>query len=781
MKKTLLTFILLKFLFSPIKAEHLAGGDLFYECVGNNNFRITLYHYRDCNPGSLTPDNDDPDAIIFVQDLDNLGSGLRAFQFFKSEAITIPNNDLGPCLQNPEPVCINRATYTGIINLPRNIRGYRIINQRCCRNNGIISIPNPSITGSTYELFISGLATNDCTPANASFSFSFDEFPPSQLCNQVEVTTDQSATATNADQVRYQLCSPYDGASIDDPFPYSPYIYRNVGFTFGFSATQPIGPTSETFLNTNTGQLRVKPSRQGRFIVGICADAYKGGNLYASIRRDFQFNIFSCDGPVAKTDQNSYISCNDYSVAFTSTSSGAQSFFWDFDGDNPGVLTSTERNPTFVFPDTGSYTVIHTINPGLVCSSTVTVPVSVYPFHSVDFEFEEACVNEELVFRDISSSTNNDIISSFWSLGDGTTSNLKQLTKQYNQPGTYTVSLTSETLKGCINTRRKQVVVYKLPDINFDNKGFCIESATTISNSTPATENVNSYSWFLNDNLISNDVNPTLLISEPGTYSLKLSGINNLGCTNEIVKNIRVVDFMKANFDISSSEICSGQTTDFINLSEGEITAYNWSFGNGQSSNQENPSLEYNETGNYTVVLTVENGICPPDVISKSVLVRPTPIINIGGDREICGPNEEIIAFDNTNNYTLLWSTGETSNSTIITGEIGALSLTAELEGCFSTSQINIINRCNVYVPSAFAPNGVNKFFNVINKNIDRYTLTLFNRWGEIMFRTSDFGNGWDGTFKGEPMPMGNYGYSADIVDEAGKSFTKRGFFVLIR
>lgn len=781
MKKKLLIVTILFLLLLQAKAEHLAGGDLFYECIGNNNFRITLYHYRDCNPGSLTQDNDDPDAIIFVQDLDNLSSGLRAFQFFKSEAVVIPNNDLGPCLLNPESVCINRATYSGIINLPRNIRGYRIINQRCCRNNGIISIPNPSFTGSTYELFISGLASNDCSPANASFSFSFDEFPPSQLCNQVDIFTDQSATASNADQVRYQLCSPYDGASIDDPFPYSPYIYRNVGFSFGYSTAQPLGVTSETLLNTNSGQLRVKPTREGRFIVGICADAYKGGNIYASIRRDFQFNVFSCDGPIAQTDQNSYISCNDYSIAFTSTSSGAQSFFWDFDADNPGVLTSTERNPTFVFPDTGSYTVIHTINPGLVCSSTVSVPVSIYPFHEVDFEFEEACAKEELTFKDISSSTNNDIISSFWSMGDGTTSNQKQLTKQYDQPGTYTVSLTSETLKGCVNTKQKQVVVYKLPDMNFDNSDFCVESETTISNTTPTSENVNSYSWYLNDNLISSEVNPSLLISDPGTYFLKLSGINNLGCKNEVVKSIKVVDFIKANFDISSTEICSGQETDFINISEGEITSYNWNFGNGESSNEENPSLEYNETGEFTVTLRVENGICPPNIISKPILVRPSPLINIGSDREICGPNEEVVTFDNKDNYTLLWSTGEIGNSTTVTGETGVLSLTAELDGCFATTQINIINRCNVYVPSAFAPNGVNKFFNVINKNIDSYTLTLFNRWGEIMFKTSDFGVGWDGTFKGEPMPVDNYGYSVDIIDEAGKSFTKRGFFVLIR
>lgn len=781
MRVFLLALLFITF-FTRLKAEHLAGGEIFYECLGNNNFRITLYHYRDCNPGSLTPDNDDPDALIFVYDLDNpTSSGLRTFQFFKSSAVVIPNNDLGPCLQNPDPVCINRATYSGIINLPRNTRGYRIINQRCCRNNGIISLTSPSTVGSTYELFISGLATIDCFPSNASFSFSFDGFPPTQLCNQIEITTDQSASISNADRVTYQLCSPYNGANIDDPFPFFPYPYRNVSFVNGFGPDDPMGVASLTSLSTTTGVLRVNPSRQGRYVIGVCADAYKGGNLYASLRRDFQFNVFSCTGAIARTDQSSYISCDDYKVNFRSTSSGAQNLIWDFDTRNPGIFTSNQSNPTFEYPDTGKYAVSLTINAGLPCSSSVTVPVKVYPVHSVDFEFTNACLNDSIKLKDLSASTFNDIINSSWTFGDGTSSSKKNPGKKYNQAGSYLVSLTSETVKGCKSTVQKQVEAFRLPEVQFNVSDMCINSNQTVENTTAATEQVSRFDWTLNGQFLSNQVNPVLNFSSPGDKTLTLSGTNNLNCINTISKQFKVLENIKADFISTTSDICNNKDVFFESTSNGEITSYIWNFGNGLISQDANPKTTYAQPGNYWVSLKIENSTCPPDEITKTITVKRTPDVNLGGDREICGDNEEIITFDNPENYSLLWSTGDEGSTTSVPGNIGSLGLTAELEGCTTYAEINIYNRCTVYIPNAFAPGGVNKRFNIISKNVQSFELTIYNRWGDILFKTSDFNNGWDGTYKGESMPMGNYGYMAEVIDDAGEKQTKRGFFTLIR
>lgn len=782
MKRFLFILIVLVSSLNSAIGEHIVGGEFFFQCLGNNNFRITFFQYRDCNPGVLIPDNDDLEALFFVQDLDNLGAnGLRIFQVLKQSAIEIPNNSLGPCVTNTEPVCINRATYSGIINLPNNNNGYSIINQRCCRNNGIISISNPSNVGSTFELYISGKASQDCRPSNASFNFSFDGFPPSQLCNQIEITTDQSASMSTADNIKYQFCSPYNGSSLDDPYPYEPYPYQNINYLSGYSSSKPLGINSDTKLDNNSGILTVKPSREGRFVVGVCAEAYKNSRLYASIKRDFQFNVFSCTGAIAITDKNEYISCDDYLVNFKSTSTGAQSFLWDFDLKNPGTSISNVGNPTYVYPDSGKYLVKLTINPGLPCSSSVVVPVSIYPLHTIDFELKNICLNDTANFKDKSISTYNDIISRTWSFGDNTSSTLIEPKKKFAQSGIYTVILTSETAKGCKGSVKKEIEVYKLPDLNFETKEYCVETNFIVNNTTTTSENINNYKWFINSNLISEITSPTLKIDSTGKYILKLVGENKNGCVSSLSKSLKILDPPKSAFEVTSLNLCAGQDVEFENLSEGIIKKYEWDFDNGKTSSDINPSTKFDSSGEYIISLKVDNIACAFDLFTKTIQVKPTPILNIGGDREICGRNTEIVSLDNTKGYILLWSTGETTDSINVTGDLGTLELTAELNGCFERTSINIINRCNVYVPNAFAPNGKNKLFNVINKNIIQFKLTIYNRWGEILFNTSDFKNGWDGSYKGQPCPLDNYGYSIELIDEANKSSTIKGFFMLIR
>ena len=69
---------------------------------------------------------------------------------------------------------------------------------------------------------------------------------------------------------------------------------------------------------------------------------------------------------------------------------------------------------------------------------------------------------------------------------------------------------------------------------------------------------------------------------------------------------------------------------------------------------------------------------------------------------------------------------------------------------------------CNVVVPSAFTPNGdgMNDLFRPLNANkcrVDKIDLNVFNRWGDLMFHSEDIQNPWDGTFKGDPLPIGVY------------------------
>ena len=77
-----------------------------------------------------------------------------------------------------------------------------------------------------------------------------------------------------------------------------------------------------------------------------------------------------------------------------------------------------------------------------------------------------------------------------------------------------------------------------------------------------------------------------------------------------------------------------------------------------------------------------------------------------------------------------------------------------------------------IYLPSAFSPNGdgLNDTFGAVGEGIEKYRLTVYNRWGEVMFFTDDPGNRWNGQYEGSPVPFGTYNYE---VLAYGREFGK--------
>jgi len=94
-----------------------------------------------------------------------------------------------------------------------------------------------------------------------------------------------------------------------------------------------------------------------------------------------------------------------------------------------------------------------------------------------------------------------------------------------------------------------------------------------------------------------------------------------------------------------------------------------------------------------------------------------------------------------------------------------------------------IIKEPNLYYPTAFTPNGdgLNDIFKVFGQYIVGFELRIFNRWGEMMYNSTDLTKGWDGNFKGSSMPEGTYAFTATITDLAGRTFERSGSVILLR
>jgi len=106
----------------------------------------------------------------------------------------------------------------------------------------------------------------------------------------------------------------------------------------------------------------------------------------------------------------------------------------------------------------------------------------------------------------------------------------------------------------------------------------------------------------------------------------------------------------------------------------------------------------------------------------------------------------------------------------------------AGLESSVS-NEIQIIKNPNIFYPTAFTPNGdnLNDVFNVFGQYISEFELSIFNRWGELIFSTASIAEGWDGSFRGSPMPEGTYTFVADITDLAGRKVKRSGSVLLLR
>ncbi|MBX2965865.1 MAG: gliding motility-associated C-terminal domain-containing protein [Cyclobacteriaceae bacterium] len=101
------------------------------------------------------------------------------------------------------------------------------------------------------------------------------------------------------------------------------------------------------------------------------------------------------------------------------------------------------------------------------------------------------------------------------------------------------------------------------------------------------------------------------------------------------------------------------------------------------------------------------------------------------------------------------------------------------------SNEIILIKEPKLFYPTAFTPDGQgptqNETFMVFGQFITTFEMRIFNRWGELLFVSTDRNNGWDGTYRGKEQPEGTYVFTATLVDLAGRSFNHSGSVVLLR
>jgi gliding motility-associated-like protein len=291
----------------------------------------------------------------------------------------------------------------------------------------------------------------------------------------------------------------------------------------------------------------------------------------------------------------------------------------------------------------------------------------------------------------------------------------------------------------------------------------------------PLTANVTGASAYL---WSTKEQTQTIQINSPGVYWAFVTVASQC----EVVDTVQVMYRGDKNLDFHDTAICKGST--LILDADFGVGTYNWVSDPPQrdDQNQTKQSTYYvYEPGLYSVVAQVGQCIYKD---SLHVTFNDSLDLNIGRDTTLC-IGEEFILHVKTNANEFAWQDGSTALSYVV-GDSGIYQVIAK-NGCGSdTASVHIARKtcsCELTLPNAFTPNndGLNDVFRPLHPcNMTEYLLRIFDRYGKLVYQTSDFGRGWNGTYNGMPAENGTFVWMATYRNTDTKVLQFRKGFVIV-
>ncbi len=782
--KHYLLFLFFAFLSLKNFATHIVGGDMYYDCLGGNNYQITLKLYRDCYNGQAPYDNP---ATIFI--FDNAGNFVDSVEIPFPGSVQLPSPVTSPCFTPPTNICVEEAIYQTTINLPPLAGGYDIMYQRCCRNITILNLVNPGNVGSSYIAHIPDPAISICNSSPR-----FNNFPPIFVCAGVPLVFDHSATDLNGDSLYYQFCDPYigldpncpmlgSGASSPCPIIATPPPVSFVPWLAPYSGSYPMSSSPAMAINPHTGLLTGTPNMIGQWVVGVCVSEYRNGVLIDVNKRDFQFNVVNCPNiPVASIPaQQSF--CNGFTVNFNQSSLNAFTYHWDF--GVPGIATDTSDiwAPTYTYSTPGTYTVTLTINPGQLCADTATSVFIIDSLLNPSFTPPAGqCINHNN-FNFSAAGIFSNTATFLWNFGNATPATSTQQNPSnivFNSAGAIPVTLTISEY-GCTKSYTDTVHVFPkpVPIFTTSTNVSCILNPVQFVNTSTGNAPL-SYFWNFANGFTSTLQNPVTTYNTVGTYNVSLVVTSGQGCMDSITLPNQLVVQNPPVASFTATPVCSNYQVDFAETCTGSVF-YQWNLGDpftiNDTSSLASPTWAFPGPGTYTATLTINPGTSCTATVSDSFLIYPNlvPQFNPPAGQCLIGNNFSFAGGGTfTNNSTFSWNFGthatpsgstQLNPTNIIYDSIGTYPVTFSISehGC----TVSVTNNVLVY-PKPYANFGLQSPIGCAMYGV-QFLDSSFATTPLTYFWT--FGNGQTSTLQNPqviyPTP-GNYPITLIVTDLRG-------------
>jgi gliding motility-associated-like protein len=466
------------------------------------------------------------------------------------------------------------------------------------------------------------------------------------------------------------------------------------------------------------------------------------------------------------------------------------SWAWNFGESSSSSNTSTIADPAHLYAGPGTYSVTLQVGTSKGCSGTSskTVTANDKPLITMPFTDTLICSIDSLPLQ---AQVSGNGVSYSWSpaynIIDPTTSTPTVYPKDTT---VYTVTVTQN---GCIGTDSIRVNVLDFITVSLPpDTTICRTDSFQLRPVSYALK----YLWTPGTALSDSTVKyPRAAPSEDISYEV----IANLGkCQDKASIRVKVFPYPNA-YAGQDTTICWGTNAQLTGATNAD--GFTWTPDSSLANSASlRPIASPLDTTSY--ILTVQNtqGCIKPVRDTVLVNVIPKVVVFAGNDTSVViGEPLQLHAISTDSALVqFTWTPGDWLNNPSINEPLanitsaGADSITyivtaSTSEGCKGSDAITVMvykTAPDIFMANAFTPNGDghNDVYRPILVGISRLGFfRVFNRWGQLIFATSEPGKGWDGLFRGAKQEAGSFVYMVQGIDYLGKSHFKKGAFVLVR
>ncbi len=424
-------------------------------------------------------------------------------------------------------------------------------------------------------------------------------------------------------------------------------------------------------------------------------------------------------------DANRY--CVGNQIDFDNLSTSADNYFWDFGVSNINIDISNLAQPSYIYPDTGIYSIQLIASNNFGCSDTTLIPFWVYPLFAPtiypfnDSNYVNQCIDANS-FNFYAAGVFSSAADFSWNFGVNASPNssIQQdvANVTYNSVGFFPVTVTVEE-NGCVKSYTDSVRIYNRPQIGFELLSVepCLPASISLKDTSYAETGI-TYIWTFGDGDSSFTANPTHIYTKDGTYNVNLTIITKTGCKDTL-------------------------------------------------------SLSYPGSFTFTPKPIPGIGI---DSLRVSIFNPTINITDSSKQRVAC----KLILSDGT-----IYSQCNIQKTFTDTGYYTITQVVYSADGCTDTLKkvVYVVPEFRIWIPNAFTPNndGNNDNFLPVMIGVRNFNFSVYNRWGTQIFNTEDKNVGWDGTSKNDVCPNGVYSYIFYYEDVFNRYQTSYGKVVLLR